>query len=423
MHRALAVRGQMEDVRTHLIPAESASLIAHNQGSRDGLYLFVHSLVRDTLLEGIPGPERAQLHNEIGCTMEQLYSSDLDSHLSDLAYHFYEGARTGSPERAVEYARRAGERANELAAFEEAVRCYQMALSAMKISGRFELRDICELQLSMGEAQNRSADYAGARDTFEQASENAARLRDNKLLAQAALGYPGLLWGAPLSGNSDAIRLLERALRAFPKRDDPWLGMLMARLASERYYHQGVAEREKLSREAVEMARRTGDRQALLAILAHRDLTLSGPDSLEERFRNAEEMTRVAEQSENYLGLYLGFLSRTIHFRQRGELAKAEAEIEAMMLLAKMTRLPVCAWGAQCFIASRTILEGRFEEGERLARASWRFAERVRGSEAAELYWPAMIVVHREQGRLQELVPLALRTVHDRPAFMAFRAL
>ena len=412
-----------EELHEHLMPAEAAGLIAAKHGSPGRQFLFVHSLVRDTLFEGIPLAERAQLHNQIARTMEELYGLDPDSHLSDLAYHFFEGARTGSPERAVEYARSAGERANELAAFEEAVRCYQMALSAMKISGRFNQREICELQLLMGEAQNRSADYPGARDTFAQACGTAARLRNNELLAQAALGYPGLLWGVPLSANGEAIRLLEQALRAFPNRDDPWRAMLMARLASELYYHPGAAQRENLAREAVEMARRTGDRQALLAILGHRDLTLSGPDSLEERFRNAEEMTQVAEQSENYVGLYLGFLSRTIYFRQRGELAKAAAETEAMMLLAKMTRLPVCAWGAQCFIASRTLLEGRFEEGERLARESWRFAERMRGSEAAELYWPSMIAVYREQGRLQELEPLALKTVSDRPAFPAFRAL
>ncbi len=406
-----------------LTEAENAGLITETPEA-PGSYRFVHSLIRDTLYERLQAAERASLHNHIAEAILELYGEGPGSHLAELAHHFFEGAKAGSPERALQYARRAAERATALSAFEEAARCYQMALAAMKLIGRVDERERCELLLAMGEAQNRGADYTGSRDSFCLAADLAERLGDKEMLGHAALGYPGLYWDAPSAANEESIRLLERALKAFPPTDDPWRAMLMARLASELYPRPGArSRREALAREAVEMAQRIGDKRALLAVLGHRDLTLSGPDTIGERLGNAEQMSQVAEETESYLGLYLGFLSRTICFRHRGDLEKAEAEGEAMALVARLTRLPVCSWGAKCFAACRALSEGRFEEGERLARECLRFAERLRRNEAPDLYWPAMLTPLSEQGRLGELEPMATRAVEQQPTSMVYRAL
>ncbi len=400
-----------------------AGLAAEAQ-ENPGHYRFVHPLIRDALYEGIPPVERAQLHNQAGEIIEELYGGDSDSHLTDLAYHFSEGARAGPPARAIEYAQRAAERALELAAFEESARCYQMALSAMKLAGRFDKRRRCELLLALGEAQSRSADYAGARDSLRQAAELAHKLGDLELLARSALGYPGMQWGTPSGANEEAIRALEHALEAFPRDDDAWRAMLMARLASELYYRPAALERRTaLAEQAVKMARRTGDKRALLAVLGHRDLNLSGPDSLHERFKNSEEMSRVAEETGSYIGLYLGLLSRTIYFRHIGEISKAAAEAESMALIARSTRLPVCAWGVQCFAAGKALLEGRFEEFERVASDCVKFAERLRGRDASDLFWPVAIAPMWEQGRLAELEPMAVETVKQHRDLPVYRAL
>ena len=408
-----------------LTEAENYGLIAELSRT-PGRYRFVHSLVRDSLYEELPGVQRAKLHNRIGEALEAIAGGDgANAPLDELAHHFFHGARAGSYERALEYAERAAERANAMAAFEEAARCYQMALAAIKMAGgRVDERRRCEILLSMGEAQNRSADCVGARDTFVRAAELAARLGSREMLAHAALGYPGLQWGGLHDGNEESIQLLERALRAFPEGDDPWRAMLMARLASELYHRPSAAQRrEKLSRKAVETARKVGDKHALLAILGHRDLTLSGPDSLEERLENAWEMMRVAEELGSEIGRYMAFLSRAICYRHLGDMQKAEAEAEAMAMVARMTRLPVCNWGTMCFTAYRALMEGRYAEGEKIARECLRFSERMRGCEADDTFWPAMLDVMREQGRLAELEPMAARAVERRPALMAFRAL
>ena len=54
-------------------------------------------------------------------------------HLDELAYHFGEGALAGDPLKAVEYCRRAGERADAELAFEAAAKHYERALGSLEL--------------------------------------------------------------------------------------------------------------------------------------------------------------------------------------------------------------------------------------------------------------------------------------------------
>jgi tetratricopeptide (TPR) repeat protein len=419
-----ALRVPRDQLLDLLAQAEDCGLITHAFESGAWHYRFVHSLIADGLYEGIPAVQRQRIHNQIAKKIEELYAEDLEPHLGMLAQHFFEGARLGESERARQYAERAAARATELVAFEEATRFYQMALAAMGTGRRSDRRHRCELLLAMGEAQHRSADYEGARDSFSRASEIAEQIGDSTMLAHAALGYPGLSPGVASPLPDEAIRLLERALKALPKRDDPRRAMVMARLAAELPCDRAASERRReLVETAVAMARRTGEQSAVLAVLEYRDLTLSGPALLEERYKNADAMTQVAQRIGNHFGVYLSSLARVYCLRQSGEISRAQAEVDAMMMLERISRLSVCGWGAQCFNAYRALLAGRFEDGQRLARETLEFAERMRGAPAAHIFWPAMIVPFREQNRLQEIEPLAIESLRLRPTSAVYRAL
>ncbi len=419
-----ALRVPRDQLLEHLAQAEDCGLIAHAFELGAWHYRFVHSLIADGLYEGIPAVQRQRIHNQIARKIEELYAEDIEPHLGMLAQHYFEGARLGESGPAREYAERAAARANELVAFEEATRFYQMALAAMGTARRSDRRHRCELLLAMGEAQHRSADYDGARESFSRASELAAQIGDSTLLAHAALGYPGLSPGVASPLPDEAIRLLERALKALPKRDDPWRAMVMARLASELPCdHTASARRRELVETAVAMARRTGDQSAVLTVLEYRDLTLTGPALLEERFKNADTMTQVAERIGNHFGVYLGSLARVYCLRQSGEISRAQAEVDAMMMLERISRLSVCGWGAQCFNAYRALLAGRFQDGQQQAREALEFAEQMRGAPATHIFWPAMMVPLREQNRLEEIEPLAIESLRRRPTSAVYRAL
>jgi len=61
------------------------------------------------------------MHRRIGEVLEELHRANLEPHLAELAYHFLAGAVSPADvAKAVDYARRAGDRAAALLAHEEA---------------------------------------------------------------------------------------------------------------------------------------------------------------------------------------------------------------------------------------------------------------------------------------------------------------
>src|SRR5207244_11930090 len=91
-------------------------------------YAFSHGLVRATLYEALPRGRRCALHEAVGEALEQSYDVAAGEGLANVAFHYLEAAPTSSGERAVEYARRAAERAMQTFAYDEAVALYARAL-------------------------------------------------------------------------------------------------------------------------------------------------------------------------------------------------------------------------------------------------------------------------------------------------------
>jgi DNA-binding SARP family transcriptional activator len=104
---------------------------------------FAHVLIRDTLYDGLTSARRARLHRAAVGVLEGLDRDD-----AEIAHHAVAG---NDFEKAFVFARRAGDRALGLLAYEEAARLYDVALSA-----RPNERTRCELLLARGEAETRA---------------------------------------------------------------------------------------------------------------------------------------------------------------------------------------------------------------------------------------------------------------------------
>ena len=107
-----ALLGDEQQVRAlfdALDQATQHSLIREVPGA-PGRYSFAHALMRSALYEELTTNRRVRMHWKVGEVLESRFASRLDAHLDELAYHFGEGALAGDPSKAVEYARRAGER-------------------------------------------------------------------------------------------------------------------------------------------------------------------------------------------------------------------------------------------------------------------------------------------------------------------------
>jgi hypothetical protein len=373
-------------------------------------YAFVHELVRETLYDDLVPARRLELHLAIGTALERLYRNDLDPHLSALAHHLALAAPVGNPSAAVHYLVRAGDRAAGLFAYEEAGLHYERALGLMVAAEVSSRERRCELLLRLGDARWRAGDTRAARASFDEAAELARRLGDGEMLARAALGYViglgGFLLFARFEAGATGIGLLEEALAALPDEDGPLRARLLARLTVEMYSSNEVERRLALSTEAIAMARRLDDPEALITALHSRHWALGAPEMAGERLDNADEMLVAALEMGNQ---ELAFLAHNSRFHCLLELCDGpgiDAEIEAMIDLTDRIRQPFYRWHGVCLQVIRAELDGRFADAERLAREALRIA-RLRHSEYASYVYAyaQMVAIRWAQGNLAEYWP------------------
>ncbi|GAC1348583.1 MAG: hypothetical protein NVSMB27_16870 [Ktedonobacteraceae bacterium] len=89
----------------------AAQLVVEVPGAQGEQFAFRHALTQQAIYTDLLVRESKQLHRAIAEAMERLYAPILDSYLTDLASHFYEA---GAWAKALEYTRRAGEKAQAL---------------------------------------------------------------------------------------------------------------------------------------------------------------------------------------------------------------------------------------------------------------------------------------------------------------------
>ncbi len=225
-----------------------AQLVVEESAER---FAFRHALTRQAIYAGLLARERAALHRTIAEAAERSYVDALDPHVADLAYHYFEA---GSWERALEYARRAGERAQVLGAPLAAVEQYTRALAA---ASALATASTPALYLARGHAYEILGDFDHARADYEQglhlahdAHDGAAKWQGMLDLGQLwagrdyqqtgiwfhrardlaqTLDAPGLLaqslnrlgnWHVNIGQSDAGLRLHEQALALFEAEDD-----------------------------------------------------------------------------------------------------------------------------------------------------------------------------------------------------------
>ena len=234
-----------------------------------GRYRFSHTLIRETLYQELRTLERVRLHGRVGAALERLFVNDPEPHLAEIAHHFLESLPSGEPAKAVEYAVRAGDRATERLAYQEAAILYERALQALELLEAVDTRIRCELLLKLGEAQWNAGGFESPANVFREAAELAEKIGAPELLARAALGIGGPGVGFSMVGAQDEVEaaFLGQALAALDETDSKLRARVMARIAGQWCWVAGPEKLFAMARRAVEMARRIGDGQTLAYVL------------------------------------------------------------------------------------------------------------------------------------------------------------
>jgi DNA-binding CsgD family transcriptional regulator len=98
-------------------------------------YQFGHPLIRQTLAEELSLPRRQRLHLRAAEAIESVHAHNLAPHLAALAGHYRLAGAAADEEQAISYAIRAGEQAQAVYAWEEAVRQWQAAVELLEETG------------------------------------------------------------------------------------------------------------------------------------------------------------------------------------------------------------------------------------------------------------------------------------------------
>ena len=369
-----------------------------------GRYRFAHALIRETLYEELSTARRIRIHRAIAEAQEQMHGGD-DASLADIARHYFEAAKGGDVDKAIEYTRRAGDRALELLAYEDAVLHYRRAMQVVELKDRPDERTRIELLIALGAALNRAGETTGAKDAFFEAADLARRSDAPELRAAAALGFGGGLEASEVSGQVDetSVRLLQDALASMPQEDGALRARLMGRLAAAMYWSAPFEQRESLSRHAVEMARRLDDPAVIAASLASRRYATWSPENIDERIADAGEILRLANvvgDKERVLQAHRWLLT---DFLERGDIEAGYGEIDAHTRLADGLRQKIYIGYSAMFRALRALWEGRLDDAEALAREADAIGKTIGHHLAEGLFFAQMFRILWERGELVAL--------------------
>jgi len=112
-------------------------------------FAFTHSLIQEIAYNSLLFETRRSLHTKIGSVMEEMYLSKIDAKVEELAYHF---KNSDDKEKAVFYLNKAGDKAQSLYAFSNAVNYFRDCIKIL------ELTELEKEQLTqLSEIYNKSA--------------------------------------------------------------------------------------------------------------------------------------------------------------------------------------------------------------------------------------------------------------------------
>lgn len=388
-------------------------------GAQLGRHRFGHALMREVLYDGLPAPRRIALHRRAGEALEQIYAADLEPRLAELAHHFLQAAPGGGVRKGVEYSLRAGRRALDQLAFEEAAALLRRGLEADALEPE-DPKLTGELLVALGEAEIQAGTRAAGRETLDRAAAHAQRHGDAELLAHSALTLGN--WGlSPGVVDEQLVTMLDAALVALPDGDSELRARCLARLALALYWSDRVQRRTVLAEEATAMARRLEDDATLAAVLADSNLATWGPDSTDEMIAASREVQRLAES--------VGDGERALHARswrvtpllEKADMPGVERQIATFTTLANEYRQPLSLWYAPLLQGIRALLRGEIADAEALEQEAGRMSAEIEDSVAGLLIAAQMWSLRREQGRLPEMREPMAALVQALPSIPAWR--
>jgi DNA-binding SARP family transcriptional activator len=411
---ALARMGGLseEELLDTLDEAMAVRIVADVPGNSTRLR-FAHVLIRDTLYEGLTTARRVRLHRQAADTLESLYGAEEGPHLAELAHHSIAGSEFA---KGLTYARRAGDRALALFAYEEAARLFETALDTLELSAPNDESTRCELLLALAEAAARAGNTPSAKRAALVAAEIARTLGLPRELARAAASFGGRVVWERAGNDQRLVPLLEEGLAALGDTDLVLKARLLARLAGALRDEHSPDRRDTLSREAVELARQTGSRTALAYALDGRALAISSPHTCTEVLALTNELCELSQQTGDKERLVQAHADRFIVETMIGDLNAARTDLDLASRIASELRQPAQLALVVVEQAMLALAEGRLDDGKEFTQEAFKLGQRSHSHLATSAYRLHRYAICDYEGTLDEIEPALATLEVDYPA-------
>ncbi len=394
---AAATNTERSDVIEHLVEAEERDIIVPTARGR---YRFSHALVHAGLYDDMASMRRAALHRDVAAAIERVAGTAVDQHYRELARHLRLADIAAEPGRAAHFALLAGRQALAQHANADARVLLQDALAWYTTEhGAIDPTARCDLLLDVGEAQVRTGDPA-FRQTLLDAAASAEALEDGGRMARAIKSMNRGLPTARRPGQGDEIALIERALELLEHEESPARAVLLAQLSSDLFFGGDNDRRLALIDQALDLARRLDDPNALAYVLAVRDTTVHDEDYSPDELIAASEA--AGDPRFEFLALIVQDDQRLYHGDREGALAA----LTRAELLASGIGDERLHFGVLVAKARHAMAGGMLEEAERLSGLALERGQQMQLDDAAAIYGMQVVAIRFLQGRLDELAHL-----------------
>ncbi|MCA1846201.1 MAG: hypothetical protein LC792_24015, partial [Actinobacteria bacterium] len=318
--------------------AERAGLIVPvEDGSDEDRFMFAHELIRQTVVAELSAPRRRRLHVRAADALERVYAGNLSAQAATIAHHLLEAGPAADAKRAFRYLTLAGEAALDSAAYEEALRYFELARSTIE---QATPREVADLLFGLGRAQRSLGDWDQAMQNWRESLDGYASLGEGEEVGRLCWE---LAWQMIWVGRvAESVEMSQRGLHALGTGESP-AGVGLLALAGMAFGmagdHDAGAERIGA---ALELAEAVDDRlvqaRVLKAAAVFRWAYYQLPQSVDTG-RRASVLLKDAGALWDYAET-MAFVQMCLHALGRWDEA-AEIDAEVDPLAARLGMLPV----------------------------------------------------------------------------------
>ena len=374
-------------------------------------FQFCHVLIRDILYDELSLAKKILLHKKVADALVKLRNEGSEYSVGEIARHYYQALQGGQGGNAVDYALQAANHAEKMAAFDEAIGYYELALDVLSVDEGHYLERKPEIYYNIALCKQSSG--LASKDNlaaFFRCIEAAREQKQYKIFAEAACRI--VYTGRAYTHMRESLMIIDEALSYLAEDDLVTRANVLAHRSSALKYNNRRREAEQVIKQAVAVAIESGDAHAHSNALCMALLVLRGrPEKLSERIRLGEHALELTKGDASLSQDSLEWL--ILSYQELGDMGR----VRELISLLEITVSRSLRFQSRYFMvgadAGLALYEGRWEHAEPLIEEAGELGVGKLDGGAEGVFGAQMFLLNRELGRLSMIKPALKQMVES----------